>query len=71
PDSFSHAEKEGLVPMLHTVAEGGQAKADLMGREGLMKARERCRGELKKFPEKILSLSPGEPVIDTRLVRAR
>lgn len=67
----AHAEKEGLVPMLHTVAEGGEAKADLMGREGLLKARERCRGELKKFPEKILSLSPGEPVIDTRLVRAR
>ena len=66
----AHAEKERLVPMLHTVAEGGEPKEGLCGKEGLLKARERCREELKKFPEKILSLSPGEPVIETQMVRA-
>lgn len=67
----AHRERENLVPMLHVVAEEGKPKEGLCGKEGLFKASQRCKEEIKKFPEQILSLSPGEPVIETQLLRAR
>ncbi|MBO6019437.1 MAG: nicotinate phosphoribosyltransferase [Aeriscardovia sp.] len=67
----SHMEKDNLVPMLHIVAKEGKPKEELCGKEGLLRARGRCKEEIKKFPAQILSLSPGEPVIETQMLRAR
>ena len=67
----AHRAKETLVPLLHVAARQGKPEEGMCGQEGLLKARARCRGEIKKFPEQILSLSPGEPVIETQILKAR
>lgn len=67
----AHREKENLIPMLRVVARDGKPEEGLCGKEGLLKAAQRCEEEIKKFPEQILSLLPGEPVIETQILRAR